>query len=73
MLFDDLSLSVIFDDSAEKKKSLSFPTKEKGVIVKVKTTFGGTKTLLVASTERKYNWKGVTYYPLLLPQNTKEK
>ena len=41
--------------------------------MKVKTTFRGTKTLLVASTERKYNWKGVTCYSSLLPQNKKEK
>ena len=31
---------------------MSFPKRERGVIVKVKTTLGGTKTLLVASTER---------------------
>ena len=58
------SLPQICDDLVEKKK---YPRKKKGVIVKVKTTFEGTKTLLVASTtERKYNWKGVTCYFLFL-------
>ena len=57
----------------QKRKSLWVFKERKGVIVKVKTTFRGTKTLLVASTERKYNWKGVTCYSSLLPQNKKEK
>ena len=76
--FQSFCLRYVFsffcDDSAEKKKySKEIKTERKGVIVKVKTTFEGTKTLLVAWTGRKYNWKGATCYPSLFPQNTKER
>ena len=57
------------DDSEEK---LKFSRKRKGVIVKVKTTFEGTKTLLAASTGKKIQLERCHLLSTLCPSNTKK-
>ena len=57
------------DDSEEK---LKFSRKRKGVIVKVKTTFEGTKTLLAASTGKKIQLERCHLLSTLFPSNTKK-
>ena len=62
-------LKMLCDDSEKRQK---FSRERKWVIVKVKTTFEGTKTLLAASTGKKIQLERCHLLSTLFPSNTKK-